>query len=166
MTGIYLCQYLSNEGKVCGRPCYRQEGCAIHWKRRQRVSCLECEEEARKDDTKIRSAWKKYIASEYTDIVQSSVTSCHKQKKSVESIDMAIDLFDGEEVYDEEYEVIDCQIHRNFPTYESCKKCGKLTISKFGACIMHVGKYRSRDHYQRKKLEKMAEKSKTFGKNT
>jgi len=25
-----------------GRPCYRQEGCAIHWKRRQRVPCLEC----------------------------------------------------------------------------------------------------------------------------
>ncbi|RHZ47869.1 hypothetical protein Glove_566g71 [Diversispora epigaea] len=51
---------------------------------------------------------------------------------------MAIDLFDGEEVYDEKYEVIDCQIHRNFPTYESYKKCDKLTISKFGACIMHV----------------------------
>ena len=42
MTGIYLCQYLSNEGKVCGRPCYRREGCAIHWKRRQRIPCLEC----------------------------------------------------------------------------------------------------------------------------
>src|SRR6185369_9270100 len=42
MTGIYLCQYLSNEGKVCEQPCYRQEGCAIHWKRRQRVPCLEC----------------------------------------------------------------------------------------------------------------------------
>ncbi|RHZ47870.1 hypothetical protein Glove_566g70 [Diversispora epigaea] len=88
MTGIYLCQYLSNEGKVCERPCYRQEGCAIHWKRHQRVSCLECGkptasdplsvEEAQEDGAKIRSAWKKYIASEYTDIVQSSVTSCHK----------------------------------------------------------------------------------------
>ncbi|RHZ45189.1 hypothetical protein Glove_688g10 [Diversispora epigaea] len=224
MTGIYLCQYLSNEGKVCGRPCYRQEGCAIHWKRRQRVPCLECAEEAREDGAKIRSAWKKYIASEYTDIVQSNVSSCHKLSQVVTkfsidmaidlfdgeevydeeyevidcqihrnfstyesckkcgkltiskfgacimhvefSIDMAIDLFDGEEVYDEEYEVIDCQIHRNFSTYESCKKCGKLTISKFGACIMHVGKYRSRDHYQRKKLEKMAEKLETFGKNT
>jgi hypothetical protein len=79
------------------------------------------------------------------------------------SIDMAIDLFGGEEVYDEEYEVIDCQIHRNSPTYELCKKCGRPTISKIGACMIHAGKYR--DHY-RKKLEKMAEKSKAFGKNT
>ena len=42
MTGTYICQYPTNEGKICGRPCYRQEGCAIHWKRRQRVLCLEC----------------------------------------------------------------------------------------------------------------------------
>ena len=42
MTGTYICQYLANEGKICGQPCYRQEGCAIHWKRRQRVPCLDC----------------------------------------------------------------------------------------------------------------------------
>ncbi|RIB03259.1 hypothetical protein C2G38_2123475 [Gigaspora rosea] len=42
MTRTYICQYLTNERKICGRPCYRQEGCAIHWKRRQRIPCLEC----------------------------------------------------------------------------------------------------------------------------
>ena len=42
MTGIYLCQYITNNKKICNKPCYRQEGCAIHWKRRQRVPCEQC----------------------------------------------------------------------------------------------------------------------------
>ena len=42
MIATHLCQYLSNEGKICGRPCYLQEGCSIHWKRRQRVPCKQC----------------------------------------------------------------------------------------------------------------------------
>ncbi len=29
MTGIYLCQYITNNKKICNKPCYRQEGCAI-----------------------------------------------------------------------------------------------------------------------------------------
>ncbi|RHZ86560.1 hypothetical protein Glove_49g15 [Diversispora epigaea] len=43
MTRTHLCQYLSNEGKVCGRPCYRQEGCTLHWKRRHHVPCSQCD---------------------------------------------------------------------------------------------------------------------------
>ena len=77
-----------------------------------------------------------------------------------------IDLFGDEEVYDEEYEVEDCHVHRNSPMCTPCKKCGKLTFSKNDACIMHAGKYRSRDHYYRKKLEKMAEKSEVLKENS
>ncbi|CAG8626066.1 10155_t:CDS:2, partial [Racocetra persica] len=38
------------------------------------------------------------------------------------SIDM-VDLFGGEEVYNEEYEVEDCQVYRNSPKCTPCKKC-------------------------------------------
>src|SRR3954453_13058622 len=37
--GEYICQYLSNEGMVCGNPAERPEGCHIHWKRRRRAPC-------------------------------------------------------------------------------------------------------------------------------
>ncbi|CAG8737136.1 14501_t:CDS:1, partial [Gigaspora rosea] len=42
MGGEYICQYRSNEGGVCGQACRRQEGCRIHWKRRQRIPCKQC----------------------------------------------------------------------------------------------------------------------------
>ena len=32
----------TNDKKFCNRSCYRQEGCAIHWKRRQRDPCEQC----------------------------------------------------------------------------------------------------------------------------
>jgi len=76
-----------------------------------------------------------------------------------------IDLF-GDEVYNEEYEVEDCHVHRNSPMCTPCKKCGKLTFSKYDACIIHAGNYRSRYQYQRKRLEKMAEKSKVLKENS
>src|SRR3989440_8578438 len=37
--GGYICQYLSDEGIVCGNGSTRPEGCSIHWKRRQRALC-------------------------------------------------------------------------------------------------------------------------------
>ena len=42
MVGIYLCQYITNDKNICNKSCYRQEGCAIHWKRRQHDSCEQC----------------------------------------------------------------------------------------------------------------------------
>ncbi|GES88848.1 hypothetical protein GLOIN_2v1781203 [Rhizophagus clarus] len=42
MRAEFICQYISNEGNVCGRASTRKEGCKIHWKRRQRNSCKQC----------------------------------------------------------------------------------------------------------------------------
>jgi hypothetical protein len=39
MGSKYICQYLSDEGIVCGGGSTRPEGCHIHWKRRQRALC-------------------------------------------------------------------------------------------------------------------------------
>jgi len=39
MGAKYICQYLSDEGIVCGGGSTRPEGCSIHWKRRQRSLC-------------------------------------------------------------------------------------------------------------------------------
>ena len=39
MGSKYICQYRSNEGEVCGRGSRQEEGCYIHWKRRQRPLC-------------------------------------------------------------------------------------------------------------------------------
>ncbi|RIB03707.1 hypothetical protein C2G38_2224291 [Gigaspora rosea] len=51
-----------------------------------------------------------------------------------------------------------CCVHRDSPQIP-CKEygCVKFTSSKYGACRTHAGKYRSQDHYRRKKLEKMAQ---------
>jgi hypothetical protein len=42
MRAEFICQYISNEGNVCGRASTREEGCKIHWKRRQRNPCKYC----------------------------------------------------------------------------------------------------------------------------
>ena len=39
MRGEFICQHLSNDEDVCGRNSDREEGCKIHWKRRQRALC-------------------------------------------------------------------------------------------------------------------------------
>ncbi|RGB27173.1 hypothetical protein C1646_769451 [Rhizophagus diaphanus] len=39
MEAEYICQYLSDEGIVCGGGSTRPEGCSIHWKRCQRSLC-------------------------------------------------------------------------------------------------------------------------------
>ena len=52
-----------------------------------------------------------------------------------------IDLFGGEEVYNEEYEVEDCYVNRNSPMCTPCKKCGKLTFSISAICTRYGGKY-------------------------
>jgi len=80
------------------------------------------------------------------------------------SIDM-IDLF-GDEVYNGEYEVEDCHVHRNSPMCTPCKKCGKLTFSISAICTRHGGNYRNMKHYYWKKLEKMAEKSEVLKENS
>ena len=77
-----------------------------------------------------------------------------------------IDLFGGEEVYNEEYEVEDCHVNRNSPMCTPCKKCGKLTFSISAICTRHGGNYRNMKHYYRKKLEKMAEKSEVLKENS
>ena len=51
-----------------------------------------------------------------------------------------------------------CTVHWDSPIKVPCKEpgCSELTRSDYGACRTHASKYRSQDHYQRKKLEKMA----------
>ncbi|RIB23782.1 hypothetical protein C2G38_2288261 [Gigaspora rosea] len=39
---FYSCLYTYIDGRICGKGCYRQEGCALHWKMRSRSSCMEC----------------------------------------------------------------------------------------------------------------------------
>ena len=39
MGAEYICQYLSDEGEICGGGSTRPEGCHIHWKRRRRALC-------------------------------------------------------------------------------------------------------------------------------
>ena len=39
MVSEYICQYLSDEGEICGGGSTRPEGCHIYWKRRQRALC-------------------------------------------------------------------------------------------------------------------------------
>ena len=50
-----------------------------------------------------------------------------------------------------------CYNHRNSPSQVPCKECGKSTYSDYGYCDTHADKYRRRDRYQQKKLEKMAQ---------
>ena len=50
-----------------------------------------------------------------------------------------------------------CKIHWKAPTRVPCKECGKLTYSGYDYCDTHADKYRRRDRYQQKKLEKMAQ---------
>ena len=42
MHGMYTCNYLLRSGEKCGRTCWREEGCAIHWKARKRYPCKKC----------------------------------------------------------------------------------------------------------------------------
>ncbi|CAG8846610.1 848_t:CDS:1, partial [Racocetra persica] len=49
-----------------------------------------------------------------------------------------VDLFGGEEVYNEKYKVEDCHVHGNSSKCTPCKKCDKLTFSKYDACIIHA----------------------------
>jgi hypothetical protein len=42
MQGEYTCYHLLRSGKVCGRTCWRPEGCYEHWKARKRYPCKAC----------------------------------------------------------------------------------------------------------------------------
>lgn len=47
-----------------------------------------------------------------------------------------------------------CTIHRNSPKKNPCIDCGKMNYSKYNACRVHAGKYRSRENYDQKKIAK------------
>ncbi|RGB31554.1 hypothetical protein C1646_670822 [Rhizophagus diaphanus] len=39
---FYSCPYTYIDSRVCGKKCYRKEGCHIHWKRQTRIPCGDC----------------------------------------------------------------------------------------------------------------------------
>jgi len=38
----YTCQYLLRSGEICGRTCWRVDGCYLHWQARKRFPCKVC----------------------------------------------------------------------------------------------------------------------------
>ena len=48
-----------------------------------------------------------------------------------------------------------CYIHRKSPVYTPCRDCGEPNRSKYNACNDHVGKYKSRENYNRKKQDEL-----------
>ncbi|CAH1758823.1 13142_t:CDS:10 [Entrophospora sp. SA101] len=40
--GFYSCPHTYIDDRICGKGCYRPEGCHIHWKMRPRIPCDEC----------------------------------------------------------------------------------------------------------------------------
>ena len=55
-----------------------------------------------------------------------------------------------------------CYIHRKSPVYTPCRDCGEPNRSKYNACNKHVGKYKSRENYNRKKQDELYEKLAMF----
>ena len=48
-----------------------------------------------------------------------------------------------------------CYIHRNSPIPTPCRDCGEPNRSKYNACNKHVGKYKSKENYDRKKQDEL-----------
>ena len=42
MKADYICNYIHNSGKICGKACIRPEGCRLHYNTKNRYPCLEC----------------------------------------------------------------------------------------------------------------------------
>jgi hypothetical protein len=42
MIGEYTCDYLRNNGEICGTSCMRPEGCRFHYKAKKRFPCTDC----------------------------------------------------------------------------------------------------------------------------
>ena len=42
MKADFICDYLHNSGKTCGKACTRSEGCRLHYKAKKRQPCSEC----------------------------------------------------------------------------------------------------------------------------
>ena len=42
MLAIYICDYLHNSGKICGKACTRPEVCRLHYKCKKRYPCTDC----------------------------------------------------------------------------------------------------------------------------
>ena len=42
MKTPYICDYLHNSGKICGKACIQPERCQHHWKTRKRYPCTDC----------------------------------------------------------------------------------------------------------------------------
>ena len=53
------------------------------------------------------------------------------------------------------YDPKGCKVHQNSQQV-LCKECGKETRFKYDYCDTHAKKYRSREHYHRKKQAKLA----------
>ena len=51
----------------------------------------------------------------------------------------------------------ECYIHRNspIPTPCYCRDCSEPNRSKYNACYKHVGKYKSKENYHRKKQDEL-----------
>ena len=41
MSGKYICYYIHNSGKICGRECRKPEGCYEHWRSKKHYPCKE-----------------------------------------------------------------------------------------------------------------------------
>ena len=61
MLKKYICNYLHNSGKVCGRSCRRFEGCHEHWRSKSRVPCDVCS----KPTASASKRCKKHVGSYY-----------------------------------------------------------------------------------------------------
>jgi hypothetical protein len=42
MKADYICNYLYNSGKICGKACTRPEGCRLHYNAKKCYPCKEC----------------------------------------------------------------------------------------------------------------------------
>ena len=42
MQGEHTCDYLLRSGEICGRNCWRSNGCFEHWKSKKRFPCKIC----------------------------------------------------------------------------------------------------------------------------
>jgi hypothetical protein len=42
MLALYICDYLHNSGKICGKACTRPEGCRLHYQVKKRYPCTDC----------------------------------------------------------------------------------------------------------------------------
>ena len=47
--GHFICQYIKRDGSICGKGCWRPEGCSRHFNARPRTICPVCKQETYSD---------------------------------------------------------------------------------------------------------------------